>query len=334
MFLEDIVSHTLAELEVRKGQLTLTELKQMAESRPPPLDLALALRGNNVRLIAEVKKASPSRGIIRHDFNPVAIAQTYAENGASAISVLTEPKYFQGSLDYLREIKQALVNRLPVLRKDFILDPYQVYESRADGADSLLLIVATLKPRKLDELLRLSHKLGMSCLVEVHNETELEIALASSARIIGINNRDLKTLEIDLNITERLKSLIPEDRIVVSESGIRSRDDIEKLRKLGVDAVLVGEALMSAPDIAARMKELLPPERERLRGALPLSSNTPPSLIKGLAPKGLPVPKVRWLFQKSKIDRVILQIALLLKRDSFYIHLLPLGLILQLCVLI
>ena len=258
MVLERIVTDNLAELEVRKSQLPLAELQRVALAQSSPLDLASTLRGESIKLIAEVKKASPSRGIIRYDFNPVEIAQTYVSNGASAISVLTEARYFQGSLNHLKDIRQALGNKgLPLLRKDFIHDPYQVYESRAYGADSLLLIVAILTPEKLGELLGLSHELGMDCLVEVHNEAELEIALSSGARIIGINNRDLTTFIVDLSTTERLRPLIPSDRIVVSESGIKNRNDIEKLRKWGVDAILVGESLMSAPDIAAKMKELL-----------------------------------------------------------------------------
>jgi len=225
--------------------------------QPPPLDFTSALRSDHIQLIAEVKKASPSRGIIRHDFNPAEIAQIYANNGAAAISVLTETKYFQGSLDHLRDIRKALGDKkLPLLRKDFILDSYQVYESRACGADGLLLIVAILTPEKLETLLELSHELGMSCLVEVHNEAELEIALRSQARIIGINNRDLSTFAVDLTTTKRLRPLIPPDRIVVSESGIKNRSDLEKLREWGVDAVLIGESLMSAANIAAKMKEL------------------------------------------------------------------------------
>ena len=258
MILEQIVKDNLVELEARKRSLPLAELQRLALAQPSPLDLALALRGDRIQLIAEVKKASPSRGIIRPDFNPVEIAQTYASNGASAISVLTEATYFKGSLSHLRDIRKALGNkRLPLLRKDFIHDPYQVYESRAYGADSLLLIVAILKPEKLEELLLLSHELGMSCLVEVHNEAELEIALKIGARLIGLNNRDLKTFSVDLSTTERLRPLIPPDKIVVSESGINDRSDMEKLKKCGVDAVLIGESLMSAPDIAAKMKELL-----------------------------------------------------------------------------
>ena len=258
MILDQIVADNLQELEARKSGVPLTELQRMASEQSPPLDFASALRGDRIQLIAEVKKASPSRGIIRPDFDPVEIAQTYASNGASAISVLTEARYFHGSLNHLKDVKNALVNKgLPLLRKDFLCDSYQVYESRAYGADGLLLIVAILTLEKLRELLRVSHELGMSCLVEVHNEAEVEIALKCGAGIIGINNRDLKTFTVDLATTERLRPLIPPDRIVVSESGIKDHSDMEKLRQWGVNAVLIGESLMSAPDIAAKMKELL-----------------------------------------------------------------------------
>ncbi len=258
MILDKIVTDVAIELEKRKGRLPLAEIAKRALVQSPPLDFASALRGNTVRLITEVKKASPSKGVICHNFNPIDIARVYADNGAAAISVLTEPKYFQGSLDYLRDIQKALVDKsLSLLRKDFIFDPYQVYEARAYGADSLLLIVAILTPEKLSELLQLSHQLGMMCLVEVHNEVELETAVRSEAKIIGINNRDLNTFKVDLNTTARLRSLIPPDRIVVSESGIRNHADIDKLKEWGVNAALIGEALMSAPDIATRMRELL-----------------------------------------------------------------------------
>ena len=257
MILDQIVADNLEELESRKRSFPLKELQTVALEQPSSLDFASALHGNHIKLIAEVKKASPSRGVIRSDFNPVAIAQTYAANGAAAISVLTEARYFQGSLNHLRDIRKALGNRLPLLRKDFLCDPYQMYESRAYGADSVLLIVAILTPEKLKELLGLSHELGMSCLAEVHNEAELEMSLKGRARIIGINNRDLTTLAVDLTTTERLRPLIPKDRTVVSESGIRDRSDMGKLKKWGVDAVLIGESLMSAPNIATKMKELL-----------------------------------------------------------------------------
>jgi len=258
MILSQIVRDNLEELEARKCRFPLKEIQKLALEQSPPLDFASTLRGQHIQLIAEIKKASPSRGVICSDFNPAEIAQTYASNRASAISVLTEARYFQGNLSHLRDIRKALGNgRLPLLRKDFIHDPYQVYESRAYGADSLLLIVAILTPEKLEELLGLSHELGMSCMVEAHNEDELEIALRSQARIIGINNRDLDTFTVDLTTTQRLRPLIPSNRIVVSESGIKNRSDMEKMEEWGVDAVLIGEALMSAPDIAAKMKELL-----------------------------------------------------------------------------
>ncbi len=257
MILDRIVADNLEELESRKRRFPLKEWQRMALEQPLPLDFASALQGNHIKLIAEVKKASPSKGIIRPDFNPVEIAQTYASNGATAISVLTEAKHFQGSLDHLRDIRKALGNRLPLLRKDFLCDPYQIYESRAYGADSLLLIVAILTPEKLEVLFRLSHELGMGCLVEVHNEAELEIALNSGAKVIGINNRDLSTFDVDLTTTKRLRPLIPQDRIVVSESGIKNRSDIRKMKRWGVDTVLIGESLLSAPNIAAKMKELL-----------------------------------------------------------------------------
>jgi indole-3-glycerol phosphate synthase len=257
MILENIVADNIPELESRKSSLPLERLRRVALEQAPPLDFAEALCSERIQLIAEVKKASPSMGVIRPDFNPVAIAQTYANNGAAAISVLTEAQYFQGSLNHLRDIRKALGNRMPLLRKDFIHDPYQIYESRACGADSLLLIVAILNPHKLEELLSLSHELGMSCLVEVHNEAQLVIALRSRARIIGINNRDLNTFTADITTTKRLRPLIPPDRIVVSESGIKNRDDMEKVKNWAVDAVLIGEILMSATDITAKMKELL-----------------------------------------------------------------------------
>ena len=258
MILDKIVADVAVDLAEKKKRVPLAEMIQMASAQSPALDFGAALRGEKVRLIAEVKKASPSRGIICPDFNPVAIAETYAANGAAAISVLTEPKYFQGNLDYLRNIKKALSARpLPLLRKDFIFDPYQIYEARAYGADCVLLIVAILSPEKLTELLQLSRQLGMMNLVEVHNAAETEIAVKSGAGIIGINNRDLNTFKVDLKTTSKLRPLIPPDRLVVSESGIKNRRDMEKLQEWGINAALIGEALMIAPDIAAKMKELL-----------------------------------------------------------------------------
>jgi len=257
MILDDIVADKIPEVEKQKRELPIEELKKQIQEQSPPLDFVSALKGDRVRLIAEVKKASPSRGIIREEFNPVDIAFTYAANGAAAISVLTDEKYFMGNLEFLRDIRKALDTPVPLLRKDFILDEYQVYEARASGADAILLIVAILESEKLAELLDLSHRLGMKCLVETHDEYECEAAVNSGAKIIGINNRDLRTFTVDIEITGRLRQLIPTDRIVVSESGIRSRDDIERLKGWNIDAVLIGESLMASDNIAAAMKEFL-----------------------------------------------------------------------------
>ena len=235
--------------------MPLSSLQEIISQRKMPLDFALALSGDHTRLIAEVKRASPSRGILCPDFNPVELAKSYARSGAAAISVLTEAKYFEGSIDHLAAIREK--TNLPLLRKDFIFDPYQVYESRAYGADALLLIVAILSQEQLGELLRLSHSLGLSCLVEVHDQAEVERALLSQAKIIGINNRNLNTFTVDISTTHQLRPLIPQERIVVSESGIRSREDIEKLKEWRVNAVLLGEALVTAADIHSKIKELL-----------------------------------------------------------------------------
>lgn len=257
MTLQEIVARSREKLAAKQRRVPLSRLQAGAQAQPAALDLAAALEGKGIRIIAEVKKASPSRGVIRADFDPVAIAAAYAAGGAAAVSVLTEPHYFQGSLDYLTAIKKVTHGRgIPLLRKDFIYDPYQVYEARAHGADSLLLIAALLEAPELEELLGISHRLGMQCLVEVHNESEVTAAVSSGARIIGINNRDLNTFTVDLTTTGRLRPLIPPDRIVVSESGIKDRDDLAQLKDWGVAAALIGEALVSAPDIAARLKEL------------------------------------------------------------------------------
>lgn len=255
MILDDIVANKHKEIVASKRRITLAKLKRRVKSQSPPLDFALALSGGGLKFIAEVKKASPSKGVIRKDFDAVQIARIYAENGASAISVLTDEKFFQGNLEYLHAIRQAV--NIPILRKDFILDPYQVFESRAYGADAILLIVAILTPDKLNGLLKLSHSLGMACLVEVHNEDELNIALQTDARTIGINNRDLTTMTVDVRATGRLRSRIPVNRLIVSESGIKDRRDMERLERLGVNAALVGESLIASPDIASKMKELL-----------------------------------------------------------------------------
>jgi indole-3-glycerol phosphate synthase len=252
--LDKIVADRKKDVAEQKRHVPLSTLKKRAAGRKPR-DFRAALSGDGVKLIAEIKKASPSRGLLCPDFRPAELARTYERNGAAAISVLTETHYFQGSFDHLATVRESA--GLPLLRKDFIFDEYQVYETAAGGADALLLIAAILHPELLSSLLKLSRSLGLECLVEVHTESETAIALNSGAEIIGINNRDLNTFKTDIHTTRRLRSLVPGDKIVVSESGIRRRDDIIKLRNWGVNAVLVGEALVTAPDIPARIKELL-----------------------------------------------------------------------------
>jgi len=256
MYLQQIVKDKKRRLLEEMKLAHLNQLRSTAAAMPPPLDLASALKGNGISLIAEVKKASPSRGVIKEDFNPLETALAYADSGASAISVLTEQDSFQGELSHLEEIKKKLPSNIPVLRKDFIFDTYQIYQSRAVSADALLLIVAILSPQQLSEFLELSHQLGMSCLVEVHNKNELATALECGARIIGINNRNLSSFRTDLSVTERLRPHVPDGLTVVSESGVKNRTDIEKLKELKVDAVLIGEALMTAPNIGNKIKEL------------------------------------------------------------------------------
>ena len=256
MFLDKIVAEKREELKQRQETVPLPELRAAIMERPLPLNLAAALSGDSLRLIAEVKRASPSRGALCPDLDPVKLAGTYAQCGAAAISVLTESRYFGGSREDLEAIKRALPD-IPLLRKDFILKPYQVFESCAWGADAVLLIAAILDDFELGELLSLSHALGMQCLVEVHNQNELKKALAHNIKIIGINNRDLDTLKVDINVTRQLRPPIPRGRIVVSESGIKGRDEVQKLKEWKVNAMLVGEALVTANDVAAKIKELL-----------------------------------------------------------------------------
>ncbi|MBM2826911.1 MAG: trpC [Dehalococcoidia bacterium] len=261
--LDDIVAFKREELEEVKSSIPLSQLEASINGLPPALDFALALRGNGIQLIAEVKKASPSAGTLKDDLDPVATARTYAAGGAAAISVLTESRFFLGHLDHMKSIRESRDNgwfdgrRPPLLRKDFVFDPYQVYEARAYGADAVLLIVAILGAKDLKELLALTHDLGMEALVEVHEEGEAQTALETDAWVIGINNRNLKTFRVDLETTRRLRPLIPRDRVVVSESGIRGSADVARLKEWGADAMLIGEALVTAPDVGAKIRELL-----------------------------------------------------------------------------
>jgi len=212
-------------------------------------------RGHGINLIAELKKASPTRGIIRGDFNPVKIALTYQAQGASAVSVLTDERFFEGRLEYLKEVKERVA--IPVLRKDFIIDEYQLYESVLWGADAVLLIADILTMDELKKFLDISKDLGMDCLVEVHNEEDINKALSSGATIIGMNNRDLHTFKIDIATTQRLIRLIPDTKVRVSESGIKTYEDVMFLKSLGVNAVLIGEAFMEADDIASKVREVM-----------------------------------------------------------------------------
>ncbi len=255
--LKEIIEVKRRELERLKVEAPIDHLERRIESQTPALNLAGALLGDTVRIIAELKKASPVKGLLRPNFDAVALASAYADNGAAAISVLTNVDHFEGSLEDM-EAAHGVVNErgLPVIRKDFIFDPYQVYEARAYGADAILLIVAALTPDCLVELTETARRFWMQCLVEVHEEAELKVALDAGAEIIGINNRDLRTFRTDLAVTERLVPLIPSDRIIVSESGIKGRDDILRLKSAGAHAALIGESLITAPDPGARLREL------------------------------------------------------------------------------
>ena len=259
MILEYIIAGKKAELDRLKADFPVKGLVQGLKMRikqlPPTRDFIKAITGKDIKIIAEVKKASPSKGIIKKDFNPVEIAKIYEMNGASAISVLTEEKHFHGHIEYLREIKEAV--SLPLLRKDFIFDEYQIYESRAAGADALLLIARVLEKKEIERFLDLSHDLGMSCLVEVHDEEELEKVLSTKAKLIGINNRDLKTFKTDIKTTLNLAVKIPKDRIVVSESGINSYHDVDLLKRKGIHVFLVGESLIREKDMGKKLKELM-----------------------------------------------------------------------------
>ena len=249
--LDRIMSWKREEVARQMEDVPLAQLKALALVAEPPLDFAAALTAEaGASLIAEVKRASPSKGLIARDWSPTAIAETYATCGAAAISCLTDARFFQGTVAYLAEIVEHLRARnmsTPLLRKEFIYHPYQVYEARAAGADALLLIVGVLGDTDLRELLRLTNQLGMSALVEVHDEEELERALAAESRIIGVNNRNLKTFDVDIETTARLRKLIPADIIVVGESGIRNANDVRRMAEMGCDAILVGESFCKLP---------------------------------------------------------------------------------------
>lgn len=260
--LDRIVADKREELLLRQATEPIAALQDRAGRFAGTLPFAPALKGSSLRLIAEIKKASPTKGIFDADLDPLARANDYTRGGAAAISILTETQHFLGRLEYLEAIRLGLDRSFPggrpaLLRKDFLFDSYHLYEARAYGADAVLLIVAVLVDEALTELLALAGELCLGALVEVHDEAEVERALRAGAAVIGVNNRDLRTFHTTLDVTERLRPLIPADRVLVSESGLHGAADAARVRRLGADAVLVGEALMTSDDVGAKMKEFM-----------------------------------------------------------------------------
>ena len=257
--LEKIVRSKLGEIEAAKSRQSIDELKVRSRDAPAPVDFLAAINSGDqagkVSLIAEVKKASPSKGVIRPDFDPIAIATAYAQSGASCISVLTDEHFFQGRLEYLQRIRNAV--SLPLLRKDFILDEYQVFEARAAGADAVLLIAECLEPSRMKALHELINELGMTALVELYDSKNIPSVLACNPKLVGVNNRDLNTFEIDLMHSIRVKRSLPDEIAMVSESGIFTREDVKLMHQNGVDAILVGESLMRSENIQAAVVELI-----------------------------------------------------------------------------
>jgi len=264
--LDRILADKAAEVAAGKVALPAAEIAARAQDMPPARGFARRIESvsaSRPAVIAEVKKASPSAGVIREDFRPAEIAASYARAGAACLSVLTDAPWFQGSSDYLRAARAAC--GLPVLRKDFMIDPWQIHESRVMGADCILLIVAALEPDRLQELDGLARESGLDVLVEVHDEAELEVALTTGARLIGVNNRDLRSFTTDLAVSERLRPLIPAPRIMVTESGIRDRADVQRMLQSDIRAFLVGEAFMRADDPGAALETLFAPEPAEVR---------------------------------------------------------------------
>ena len=260
--MSDILNKILAtkaiEVATAKAQISLDDVKKLAENQPKTRDFVGAIRAKiaagNAAVIAEIKKASPSKGVIRADFNPAEIAKSYEAGGAACLSVLTDAEYFQGNADYLEQARAAC--SLPVLRKDFMIDAYQVYEARAMGADCILLIVAALELSKMRELESVANKLGMAVLVEVHDGDELELALQLETPLVGINNRNLRTFDVTLQTTLGLLDRLPDDRIIVTESGIFTADDVKLMRDNDVHTFLVGEAFMRQPEPGVELKKV------------------------------------------------------------------------------
>jgi len=261
--LDQIMAWKRQEVPKQMEMVSLSQVKAFSQLAPEPLDFAGALTAQpGASLIAEVKRASPSKGLIAHEWDPELIGETYARSGAAAISCLTDKRFFQGELEYLTAIKERLreIDRsIPVLRKDFIYHDYQIHEARMAGADALLLIVAVLSDNDLRRLYQLTYTLGMQALVEVHDEAELARALTLDAAVIGVNNRDLRTFAVDIETTGRLRALIPAGKVVVGESGIRSGEDVRRLAAMGCDAILVGETFCKLPqkERASKVREFV-----------------------------------------------------------------------------
>lgn len=248
--LDEIMTFHRENLPKIMREIPMADLHALASVAPPPLDFYAVLKRPGVSLIAECKKASPSKGLIVPHYDAVEIAKAYVKAGASAISVLTDARHFQGSLADLRDVKEVVSKKkVPVLRKDFIFHPYQVYETRAAGADALLLIAAVLSDSDLQELLALTHRLGMNALIEVHTEEELARVLPLNPRIVGVNNRNLQTFEVDFDNTARLRRQIPAEVVAVGESGLKNASDVRKMARISVDAILVGETLVKSNNI-------------------------------------------------------------------------------------
>jgi indole-3-glycerol phosphate synthase len=256
--LQDIVTKKKQKVENAKSCRSIRELKAAITDIEKPIDFRSAIKRSaheKIKLIAEIKKASPSRGLIREDFDPLSIARIYEEKRVHAVSILTEEDFFRGNLKFIKEVKQVLTK--PILRKDFIFDEYQIYESRANQADAILLIASILEKNQAAEYLHLSRELGLSVLFEIHNFEELEMTLFIKCDIIGINNRDLKTLKVDIQTTFDIKREIPSGKIFVSESGIKTIEDVNKLREAGIDAMLIGTSFMAANDMGKKIDELM-----------------------------------------------------------------------------
>jgi indole-3-glycerol phosphate synthase len=254
MILEEIAAKRKIQLQREMSAHPLDEIKRKIQQLPPPINFKDTLKKQGISIIAEVKRASPSKGLICSDFHPAQIARQYEIASADAISVLTEETFFRGSSDVLCEVRASV--RLPILRKDFIINPYQIYESRAIGADAILLIASLLDSEELTEFKKAADSLGLACLMEAHNEAEVEKVLEAGAEIVGINNRNLSNFHVDLETTKRLAQLVPKECVLVSESGFQKRADVIFAQQAGANALLIGETLMRSADPSAMLREL------------------------------------------------------------------------------